>query len=56
MNDLISPEKFEQARLAFVAAWLECDEKQKENRIDGARTTCGLLAALDTLGIHLVEG
>lgn len=51
MMNVISAEDFEEARLAFVAAWLECDEKQQENRIAGLRTTCGLEAALRSLGI-----
>lgn len=55
MMDVISAAKFEEARLAFCAAWLECDEQQKENRIMGARTTCGLTAALRTLAITVEE-
>lgn len=50
---VISEQEFEQARIAFSNAWLDCDEKQKAGTIVGPRTTCGLTAALLTLGIKV---
>jgi hypothetical protein len=50
---VITEQEFEAARLAFSNAWLECDEKQKQGRIVGPRTTCGLTAALLVLGIKV---
>lgn len=54
-TNVITPEQFEAARVAFSNAWLECDEKQKQGHIIGPRTSCGLTAALATLGIKVLE-
>lgn len=53
MHDVISPEQFEAARQAFVAAWLDKNDDPQAKKIAGERTTAGLAAALATLNIKV---
>ena len=54
--DTITPAQFEQARQAFVHAWIEVDEQERKTGwTSGARTAAGLTAALNYLKIKVEE-
>ena len=50
---VITVEDFEQARLAFVEAWEKSDAEGGGKFGGGQRTTAGLTAALEMLGIKV---
>lgn len=54
---IITGEKFEEARAAYKAAWLRVDLAQLEGlpQVPGARSTAGLKAALLVLGTKVED-
>jgi hypothetical protein len=50
---LITPEQLEQARLAFIRSWEARSEEGSSQ--PGERTTAGMRAALEVLGIGVID-